>query len=126
MKLRRNEYCPIHRSLFCCGREQTKKDGSHGLAFSVSKIHIILAGIASCVHQPRCASCSTGRLPSRAGSAESATSHLLTAAKSSPTTSSLGEWEQHDETIIRRTSRRYIDGAMEKKDREEGHDQALG
>ena len=22
MKLRRNEYCPIHRSLFCCGREQ--------------------------------------------------------------------------------------------------------
>ena len=25
MKLRRNEYCPIHRSLFCCGREQTNK-----------------------------------------------------------------------------------------------------
>lgn len=21
MRLRRNEYCPIHRSLFCCGRE---------------------------------------------------------------------------------------------------------
>ena len=25
MKLRRNEYCPIHRSLFCCGREQAGK-----------------------------------------------------------------------------------------------------
>ena len=25
MKLRRNEYCPIHRSLFCCGREQANK-----------------------------------------------------------------------------------------------------
>jgi len=25
VKLRRNEYCPIHRSLFCCGREQAKK-----------------------------------------------------------------------------------------------------
>ena len=25
MKLRTNEYCPIHRSLFCCGREQGKK-----------------------------------------------------------------------------------------------------
>ncbi len=24
MKLRRNEYCPIHRSLFCCGREQAR------------------------------------------------------------------------------------------------------
>ena len=25
MKLPRNEYCPIHRSLFCCGREQGRK-----------------------------------------------------------------------------------------------------
>jgi len=26
VKLRRNEYCPIHRSLFCCGREQAKRE----------------------------------------------------------------------------------------------------
>ena len=26
MKLRRNEYCPIHRSLFCCGRQQHPKE----------------------------------------------------------------------------------------------------
>ena len=26
MKLRRNEFCPIHRSLFCCGREQSKME----------------------------------------------------------------------------------------------------
>ena len=26
MKLRRNEFCPIHRSLFCCGREQAQKE----------------------------------------------------------------------------------------------------
>jgi hypothetical protein len=26
MKLRRNEYCPIHRSLFCCGRERAQKE----------------------------------------------------------------------------------------------------
>jgi 5-methylcytosine-specific restriction endonuclease McrA len=24
MRLRRNERCPIHKSFFCCGREQTK------------------------------------------------------------------------------------------------------
>jgi len=24
MKLRRNEPCPVHRSLFCCGREQMR------------------------------------------------------------------------------------------------------
>ena len=26
MKLRRNEYCPIHRSAFCCGRGRTPKE----------------------------------------------------------------------------------------------------
>ena len=26
MKLRRNEYCPIHCSLFCCGRDQSKME----------------------------------------------------------------------------------------------------
>ena len=26
MKLGRNEFCPIHRSLFCCGREQAQKE----------------------------------------------------------------------------------------------------
>lgn len=26
MKLHRNEFCPIHRSLFCCGREQAQKE----------------------------------------------------------------------------------------------------
>ena len=26
MRLRRNEYCPIHRSLFCCGRELARKE----------------------------------------------------------------------------------------------------
>ena len=25
MKLRKNEYCPIHRSRFCCGREQSQQ-----------------------------------------------------------------------------------------------------
>lgn len=26
MRLRRNERCPIHRSLFCCGREPIRKE----------------------------------------------------------------------------------------------------
>jgi hypothetical protein len=26
MRLRRNEYCPIHRSLSCCGREAIRKE----------------------------------------------------------------------------------------------------
>jgi len=31
MKLRKNEFCPIHRSLFCCGREQARKERRLGL-----------------------------------------------------------------------------------------------
>ena len=26
MKLRRNEFCPIHRSVFCCGREEIRRE----------------------------------------------------------------------------------------------------
>src|SRR5271165_967223 len=26
MKRRRNEYCPLHKSLVCCGREQARKE----------------------------------------------------------------------------------------------------
>jgi len=26
MKLRRNEYCPVHKSRFCCGRENVRKE----------------------------------------------------------------------------------------------------
>ncbi len=36
MKLRRNEYCPIHRSLFCCGREQARKE--RGFRLGVQRI----------------------------------------------------------------------------------------
>jgi hypothetical protein len=36
MKLRRNEYCPIHGSLFCCGREQAAK--KRRLRFGVQRI----------------------------------------------------------------------------------------
>jgi hypothetical protein len=36
MKLRKNEFCPIHRSLFCCGREHSKK--VRKLLFGVQRI----------------------------------------------------------------------------------------
>ena len=31
MKLRKNKYCPIHHSRFCCGREHTEKERRLGL-----------------------------------------------------------------------------------------------
>ena len=119
MKLSRNEYCPIHRSRFCCGRQQSKKERKLRLGVQRVEDPHHPRGIASFVHQPRCASCSTGRSPSRAESAESATRLLSIAARSSPTISSQEEWEQHDETIIRITFRLCIDGAMARRGRKE-------
>jgi hypothetical protein len=37
MKLRRKEYCPIHRSLYCCGREPVQK-GSRVRGLGVQRI----------------------------------------------------------------------------------------
>ena len=34
MKLRRNELCPIHKSLSCCGREPPADCGFHHLAYA--------------------------------------------------------------------------------------------
>ena len=44
MKLRRNQYCPIHRSLACCGRESVQK-GSRVRRLGVRRIED--------PHQPR-------------------------------------------------------------------------
>src|SRR6266700_388938 len=41
MRFRSNESCPIHQSLFCCGRERLLKRELYDPVFSVSRIHII-------------------------------------------------------------------------------------
>ncbi len=37
MKLRRKEFCPIHRSIYCCGREPVQK-GTAGRRLGVQRI----------------------------------------------------------------------------------------
>ncbi len=37
MKLRRNEFCAIHHSLFCCGREKTRKERKRQRKHTVDK-----------------------------------------------------------------------------------------
>ena len=96
------------------------KNGIRGLAFSAWKIRTIHAAIANSDHQQRCGSYSTGRSPSRAGNAESATTRLPSAARSSPTISNPEEWEEHEETIIQTTSKLCTNGATNKRDRNEG------
>jgi hypothetical protein len=38
MRLRRNERCPIHRSLFCCGREPTRKERKIIIMMGVQRV----------------------------------------------------------------------------------------
>ena len=58
MKLRRNEYCPIHRSLFHCGREPIRKERKLiRLGLNASKIHITRGDIGNFDRRLRCGSC---------------------------------------------------------------------
>ena len=91
MKLRRNECVQfiVHCSAVVVSKPSSD---SRALAFSMSKIRTIHAAIASSVHKRRCASCLTGRFPSEAGNAESATTYLPTAVRSSLTISARSRW----------------------------------
>ena len=57
MKLRRNEYCPIHRSLFCCGREQARKERRFQLGVQRIEDLTTPGDIASFARQARCGNC---------------------------------------------------------------------
>jgi hypothetical protein len=57
MKLRRNQLCPIHRSLFCCGREYMQRQRTLHLAFVAWKTRIIREDTANCDLRRRCGSC---------------------------------------------------------------------
>ena len=122
MKLRRNEYCPIHRSLFCCGREQAKKRRQPRLGVQrVEDLHHP-RGYRELRSPAEMRKLLNRKVSSRAENAGSAVNLLLIAVKLFPTTSSQEEWELHDGTIIPTTFKRYIEGAMEKKGQEEPHD----
>jgi hypothetical protein len=122
MKLRKNEYCPIHRSLFCCGREKRHKE--HRLRFGVQRIEDS--------HHPRGyrelrSPAEMRRLLNRKIAEQGgrcAICHKEFAEYSSTATSSLTigipkEWEERGEMIIRTTFKPRIGGAIQKKGRED-------
>jgi len=56
MKLRKGEYCLIHRSRSCCGREQEGNNVDYALVFSGSTILITPGDIGNCARQAKCRS----------------------------------------------------------------------
>ena len=119
MRLRPNEFCPIHRSTSCCGRQ------------SVPKARILRPGVQRIEdpHHPR----GYRELRSPAEMRKllnrkivEQTIYALSAWKSSPTiatscriTDIPKEWEERGETIIRTTSKQRTGGAMKKRDQAE-------
>ena len=57
MRLRRNEYCPIHRSISCCGREQTPMRADCSLGFDALRIRIIRGDIGNSGPRLKCGNC---------------------------------------------------------------------
>jgi hypothetical protein len=58
MRLRRNEYCPVLRSLFCCGREAIRKENKPRLVrIGVQRVEdrITREDIVNFDRQPKCA-----------------------------------------------------------------------
>jgi hypothetical protein len=54
MKLRSNEFCPIHKSLSCCGRETLSKTKLVNSQCSESTTLIIREGIGNFGPPPKC------------------------------------------------------------------------
>jgi hypothetical protein len=117
MKLRRNQYCPIHRSLSCCGGEPVSK-GRRARRLGVQRVED--------THHPRgyrelrskaeMRKLLDRKLSSRTDNAPFARWRLPTMVTSFPTTSIPEEWEDRAETTIRRTFRQCTGGVMARRD----------
>jgi hypothetical protein len=125
MKLHRNQQCPIHRSLYCCGRELVLKKRSVkqlGLQRIEDAHHP--RGYRELRSNAEMRKLLNRKIVEQNRSAEFATIYLQTITTSFRTTSIPKEWEERGETIILTISRPCIGGAMERKDQAESR-QAL-
>jgi hypothetical protein len=117
MRLRRNQLCPIHRSLVCCGREDAPKfveprqlgvrrieDQHHPRGYRELRSNAEMRKLLN------------RKIVSQTGSARCAAVNSQIMATWCRITLTLVEWEGPGETIIRTTFRLSTGGATEKRD----------
>ena len=123
MRLRRNQLCPLHRSLSSAEAEKQfrERNGRARWEFGALKTRIIPGDTGNFGPTAKCGSSSTGRSPSRMDSAPSARRGSPSTATWCPTTSIPAAWAERGGTIIRTTSRLSTGGATEKRGRAEGN-----
>jgi hypothetical protein len=127
MKLRSNEFCPIHRSLSCCGREPVQKT-RRAKQFGVQRIddpnHP--RGYRELRSNREMRRLMNRKILSREGSAGSARRRSLTIRTSFQIISIPKAWEERGETIILTISRLRIGGAMERRGQAEYRLRCMG
>ena|SRR5207245_11005678 len=117
MRLRPNEFCPIHRSTSCCGRELMPRP--RAIRLGVQRIED--------PHHPRGYRelrspaemrklLNRKRVSSRAGSAPSATKSSRITTISYRTTGNRKEWAARGGMTIQTTCKQHTGGAMKRKD----------
>ena len=118
MRLRRNQLCPIHRSLACCGREpahnerRTRQMGVRRIDDSQHP-----RGYREIRSNAEMRKLMDRKIAAKTACALSARDSSPTIATSFPITSIRVGWEEHGGTIIPTTSRRCIGAAISEKDR---------
>ena len=118
MKLRKNEYCPIHHSRSCCGRKQTHKE--HRLRLGVQRIKDL--------HHPRGyrelrSASEMRKLPNRkiveqAGKCAICEKEFIEYNDIVPDHKQPKSWEELGEMIILRISKQSIGSAIQERARE--------
>ena len=121
MRLRRNQLCPIHRSLFCCGREaipREKRQRQMGVRRIEDPHHP--RGYRELRSNGEMRKLLDRKIVAQNGKCALCKDSSRTTATSYPTTSIPAAWEEHGETTIRRTFRQSTGGATGKRDLAEG------
>ena len=115
MKLRSNEPCPIHRSLFCCGREQMRKQTrlQPGVRRVEDPYHP--RGYRELRSPAEMRKLLNRKIVERTGNVPSATKGSRITTTSCLTTRIRKEWEEPGGTIIRIISKQHTGGATERK-----------
>ena len=122
MRLRRNQLCPLHRSLFCCGREAKPRERrQRQMGGSPHRGPTPSPGIPGNPLKRRDAEApSTGRSSPRRASAPSVWRGSPSTPTSCPTTFTPAVWAEPGGTITRTTSKPSTGGATARRDRAEG------
>ena len=120
MKLRRNEFCPIHRSLFCCGREQARKERRFQLGVQRIEDPHHPRGYRELRSPAEMRKLLNRKIVEQDGKCAICHEQLSRiTTRLCPTTSSPKAWEGLGETTIPTTSKQSIGGAISKRDRED-------